>query len=222
MNLHFSPRKITKKQILVSPSVLFAFIVVFTTFSYVIIQKNTKYMINELQIPTLAVEPDIVIVFGGGVGEDNPLPLVKDRLDTAKRLYDKGLIKKILVSGDNRFLDYNETAVMQKYLIEAGIEENDIQPDYAGRSTYETCERAKKVFGISNAILVSESTHLPRALYLCRHFGIESYGIASNGESSSGLQIGQRWREILARNKALFNVNIYGEKTILGEPIEIN
>lgn len=79
-----------------------------------------------------------------------------------------------------------------------------------------------ELFVISDAYLISESTHLPRAIYLCKHFGIDAYGIDSSGESSKGLQIGQRWREILARDKAVFNIYLIGEETVLGEPIIIN
>ena len=131
-------------------------------------------------------------------------------------------MSKILLSGDNRFLDYNEPAVMYNYMLSQGLSSSVLQVDFAGRSTYETCERAVKIFGLSEAILVSESTHLPRAIYLCKHFGLESHGFASDGKDTSGLQLGQRWREILARNKALFNTYIIGEKTILGDPININ
>jgi len=186
--------------------------------SYIIIQKYDRYILTS----TDSIEPQsVAIVFGGGVSETEPLPLLKDRLNKAKELFDTGKVTKVLLSGDNRFLDYNEPTVMYNYLISLGVSSAVLQVDFAGRSTYETCERAIKIFGLKKAILVSESTHLPRAIYLCRHFGIEANGFASDGEASSGLQIGQRTRELLARNKAIFNTYIIGEKTVLGEPISI-
>lgn len=111
---------------------------------------------------------------------------------------------------------------MKNYLVnEKGLDPNVIQLDNAGRSTYETCERASKIFGLTEVVLVSESTHLPRAIYTCRSFGIDAYGYASDGQSSAGLKVGQRFREVLARTKAGINVYIVGEKTVLGERIDI-
>ncbi len=186
--------------------------------SFIVIQRYDRYRLSSLG----DIQPQsVAIVFGGGVTETEPLPLLKDRLDSAKKLYDAGKVSKILLSGDNRFLDYNEPTVMYNYMLSQGLSSSVLQVDFAGRSTYETCERAVKIFGLKKAILVSESTHLPRAIYLCRHFEMEAYGWASDGEAASGLQIGQRFREILARNKALFNTYIIGEKTILGDPINI-
>lgn len=210
----------------VEMSLLLLALIATTTFAcFVIIQKNSDriFKVNDPKISTHNLESRIGIVFGGGVSEMEPLPLLKDRLNTSKELLDSGYIDKLLLSGDNRTLSYNEPMVMYKYLVEnLKVDPEKIELDYAGRSTYETCERAKKVFGISDAYLISESTHLPRAIYLCKHFGIDAYGIDSSGESSKGLQIGQRWREILARNKAIFNIYLIGEETVLGEPITIN
>jgi vancomycin permeability regulator SanA len=207
-------------------TLLFLALAATTTFAcFVIIQKNSNriYSVNDTKLSALNVESKVGIVFGGGVSEIEPLPLLKDRLDTSKELLDSGYINKLILSGDNRTLSYNEPVVMYNYLVEnLKVDPDKLELDYAGRSTYETCERAKKVFGISDAYLISESTHLPRAIYLCKHFGIDAFGIDSSGESSKGLQLGQRWREILARNKAVFNIYLIGEETILGDPIDIN
>jgi SanA protein len=199
-------------------------VVSFTFASFVIIQKESSkiYSLNEAIDSDSVNDANVGIVFGGGVAESEPLPLVRERLNTAKLLLDMGVIDTLLLSGDNRSLDYNEPAVMQAYLVNTlGVDPIKLQPDFAGRSTYETCERASKVFRIDTALLISESTHLPRAIYLCEHFGVTSYGIKSDGDPSSGLQAGQRWREVMARNKAVLNIHVYGEKTVLGDPIPI-
>lgn len=196
---------------------------VYTLSASLIIQKrvNRIYNVREPQLAQLSKTIKIGIVFGGGIRDNKPLPLLRDRLLTAKDLLQGGVIEKLVLSGDNRFLEYNEPQVMYTFLIDQGVDPQRLQVDYAGRSTYETCERAKKVFNVHEAILISESTHLPRAIYLCEHFGVTAYGAASDGKSSAGLKIGQRWREILARNKAVFNVYFIGEKTILGDPIKL-
>jgi vancomycin permeability regulator SanA len=162
------------------------------------------------------------IVLGGGIENGQPRPLLKDRLDTAASLLAAGKVRKLIVSGDNRFENYNEPLVMQNYLIqEKGVDPDKIQLDNAGRSTYETCERAQKIFSLDRALFISETTHLPRVLYTCRSFGVEAYGYSSDGQSSAGLKVGQRWREILARTKAGINLYFVGERTILGEKIDI-
>lgn len=199
-------------------------LVAYTAASYLVIQRTSQhiYSLAEIRSQNKMSNVNVGVIFGGGVSEDRPLPLVKDRLDTAAELLRQNIIKKLIISGDNRTLEYNEPQVMFEYLTkEKNINSDMLQVDFAGRSTYETCERAKKIFGVDQALLITESTHLPRALYLCRHFGITAYGVKSDGQASAGLQVGQRWREILARDKAIFNTYIYGERTILGEPIDL-
>lgn len=179
------------------------------------------FQLDDPKLAQIGRSVKVGIVFGGGIQDNQPLPLLRDRLLAAKDLLQSGVIEKLVLSGDNRFLEYNEPLVMYKFLVSEGVDARKLQVDYAGRSTYETCERAKKVFNVHEAILISESTHLPRAIYLCERFGVTTYGAMSDGRSSAGLKIGQRWRELLARNKAIFNVYFIGEKTVLGEPIEL-
>lgn len=202
-----------------------AIILTLTLASYASIDRENKrvFAIEEIVQAEEANNINIGIVFGGGIENEQPRPLLKDRLDTAKQLLDEKVVNFLIVSGDNTRVDYNEPEVMYEYLVnELGVDSTKIQRDFAGRSTYETCERASKIFGVNEALLISESTHLPRAVYLCRHFNINAYGVKSDGEASSGLRIGQRWREVLARNKAILNVYVVGENTVLGEPIPIN
>lgn len=161
---------------------------------------------------------DVGIVFGAGITpEGKPYKELQARLDSAADALEKGTIKKLVLSGDNRFLNYNEPDAMKTYLIQKrGVEEDALQVDYAGRSTYETCERALKIFSIHKAILFSATSHLPRAIYTCRSFGIESYGIGNSVEANNATR-----RELIARLKALFNIYIKGENTLLGEPIDL-
>ncbi len=86
-------------------------------------------------------------------------------------------MKAILVSGDNGTRFYNETDGMRDYLIEKGVPAAKVVGDYAGFDTYDSCVRAKKVFGVSKAIVVSQTYHLPRALATCRAIGIEAWGV---------------------------------------------
>lgn len=162
----------------------------------------------------------VALVLGGGIGDNQqPTDVVMSRLDAAAELYRAGTVDTLLVSGDNRFVDYNEPQVMQDYLMTAHqIPADNIQQDNAGRSTYESCERAARIFELDSVILVSQSSHLPRAIYLCRSFGIEAYGYAT---ANSHTRLSQTLRELAANIKAVYNVYIRGEKTILGDPIPL-
>jgi len=183
--------------------------------SYLYINTFKQYI---LQAPSASDATDVGIVFGSGVAPNGqPFDELASRLDDAAYHLQEGTVKKLILSGDNREENYNEPLAMYNYLVDKGIDEDRLQADFAGRSTYETCERARKIFNVDKAILFSANSHLPRALFTCRSFGIESYGIGNDTESNNA----QR-REALARVKALFNVYIYGERTILGDPIDLD
>lgn len=160
------------------------------------------------------------IVLGAGVKPNGtPYRELQARLDAAAEALDKGYVQKLIVSGDNRFSHYDEPNAMKRYLVESKrVDPIKIQSDFAGRSTYESCERASKIFGLKKAILISAPSHLPRAIYLCRHFGIEAYGIGSSAafEANNATR-----REVMARAKAVWNVYFMGEPTVLGSPIKL-
>lgn len=165
-----------------------------------------------------AKKADVGLVLGAGITPGGkPYKELAARLDVAADAMRNGYIKQLIVSGDNRFTSYDEPTAMKNYLIEKhGLDPHKIHTDFAGRSTYESCERASKIFQQKRLIIMSAESHLPRAIYLCRHFGIESYGLASNLEANNSTR-----REALARVKAIYNVHIKGEPTILGKPIPL-
>ena len=149
--------------------------------------------------------------------DGSPTSVLKDRVATAADLYNSGKINKILMSGDNRFLNYNEPGAMKTYALELGIPEGDIVLDYAGRRTYDTCYRAKEIFQLSSAILVTQQFHLPRALYTCNALGLESVGVTADLRPyrDSGY-----WsiREIIASLVAFAQVHITKPEPVLGDP----
>ncbi len=120
----------------------------------------------------------IAIVFGAGLWRNGTAtPVLQDRVQTAANLYFAGKVEKLLMSGDNRFVEYNEPAVMREVALSLGVPNEAIVLDYAGRRTYDTCYRAKAIFGVSEAILVTQSFHLPRAIYECNALGVASVGV---------------------------------------------
>ena len=191
-------------------------VIILIVASYAVIAPNEKYILNS----KTAAQKDIRVglVLGAGITSDGkPYKELQARLDVAAEALQKGYVDKLLLSGDNRFDDYDEPSAMSNYLVKVkGVDPQKLQADFAGRSTYESCERAAKTFGQKQLIIISAESHLPRAIYLCRHFGIESYGLASTLEANNSTR-----REALARVKAVLNIYIKGEPTVLGDHINL-
>ena len=160
------------------------------------------------------------IIFGAGLQRDgSATPILRDRVAAAAELYFSGKVEKLLMSGDNRFVDYNEPGAMRAYALSLGVPGDAIVLDYAGRRTYDTCYRAKAIFGLTEAILVTQSFHLPRALYLCNQLGVDSLGVEADlrvYRKSSVLY--WNMRELIAAAAALWDVNISHPVPMLGDP----
>lgn len=125
-------------------------------------------------------EQRVAIVFGAGLWRDgSPTPVLRDRVQTAANLYFSGKVEKLLMSGTTVSY-YNETKAMRNFAMELGVPNDAIVQDYFGLRTYDTCYRAREIFGIQQAVLVTQKFHLPRALYLCNAMGIRSTGVAAD------------------------------------------
>jgi len=162
----------------------------------------------------------VAIIFGAGLWRDGTAtPVLQDRVQTAADLYFAGRVEKLLMSGDNRFVDYNEPAVMRTLALSLGVPEEAIVLDYAGRRTYDTCYRAKAIFGVTGAILVTQAFHLPRAIYLCNQLGVDSVGVEADLRvyRKSSVLI-WNMRELFATVAALWDVNISHPVPVLGTP----
>lgn len=162
------------------------------------------------------VEPTpAIIVLGASVHSNGQLsPILKDRLDAALDLFRNGKADKILVSGDHRRDDYNEVSAMQNYLLQQGVPIKNILRDHAGIDTYDSMYRAKAVFGIESAVVVTQKFHLPRALFIAENLGLHYTGFAASGrEYQPDTQILRR--EKLANLKALWEVAIHKEPATL-------
>jgi SanA protein len=139
------------------------------------------YSLNRVYQVENAPPERLAIVFGAGLRRDGtPTPILRDRVETAANLYFHGKVEKILMSGDNRFVYYNEPESMRQYALSLGVPDTAIALDYAGRRTYDTCYRAKAIFGAREALLVTQRFHLPRALFICNSLGLKSIGIEAD------------------------------------------
>lgn len=186
---------------------------------YVIL--STKKQIVDLSNLKNKNDYDCIIVLGAGIWGDKPSPMLQDRLDEAIKLYEEGIAPKIIMSGDNGREGYDEVNVMKDYAINKGIPSEDIFMDHAGFSTYESIYRAKEIFKVEKAIIVTQKYHLYRALHIGNKLGINVTGVGADPRKYSG-QIFRELREILARNKDFIQAIFKLKPTYLGESIPVS
>ena len=164
----------------------------------------------------------VAIVFGAGLSPDgSPSPMLADRVDAAVRLYRDGKVRRLLMTGDNSTAGYNEVAAMKQRAVDQGVPPSLVNLDYAGFRTYDSCYRARAIFGVEKAILVTQRYHLPRALFLARSFGIEAVGLAAGLDYYSNQEY-YNLREFAALSVAWYQVNVVRpQPRYLGEPVDL-
>jgi len=162
---------------------------------------------------------EVALVLGASVYRGKPSPVLAERADVAVALYRANKVSKILVTGDNGALSYDEVTPVRKYLLGAGIPSQDIFLDHAGFDTYSSMYRAREVFLARSLTIVTQDFHLPRALWIARRLGLDAYGIvAAGGENSPSDYV----REIPAAIKALLNVLTDRQPKYLGPTIPLS
>ncbi|MFC8713282.1 vancomycin high temperature exclusion protein [Streptomyces sp. NPDC057197] len=170
---------------------------------------------DRLRTTTDAPRTDVAVVFGAGLWHGEPSPYLAHRLDAAARLYRDGRIKVVLVTGDNSREDYDEPDAMRTYLTGHGVPVGRIVTDYAGFDTWDSCVRAKKIFGVDRAVLVSQGFHIRRAVALCEAAGIDSYGVGVDAVHDATWYYGGA-REVFAAGKAALDAVFRPDPTFLG------
>jgi len=181
---------------------------------------TTFHSLDRIYQREAAPHKRVAIVFGAGLRRDGtPTPVLRDRVDTAASLFFSGKVEKLLMSGDNRFLTYNEPEAMRQYALSLGIPDEAIVLDYAGRRTYDTCYRAKAIFKIDDALLVTQKFHLPRAIFLCNSLGMQVLGVEANTRRFwRGSTLIWNTRELLATAAAFLDLYVTKPLPVLGEP----
>lgn len=173
---------------------------------------------------TLPEKVDAIIVLGAGVREDGtPSDILTDRLSTSLDILNMGVEGKLLLSGDHGRKGYNEVGTMKDYILKnSNIKEKDIFLDHAGFSTYDSIYRAKDIFKVESAIIVTNEYHLPRALYLAEKLGIDAYGYTSDKREYYYMDAYKK-REKIAQLKDFLFVNVLKpEPKFLGDSIPVN
>lgn len=169
------------------------------------------------RLRTVADAPrtDVAVVFGAGLWQGEPSPYLAHRLDAAAELYRAGTVKVVLVTGDNSREDYDEPDAMRTYLTRHGVPDSRIVSDYAGFDTWDSCVRAKKIFGVDEAVLISQGFHIRRAVALCEAAGVTSYGVGVDEVHDATWHYGGT-REILAAGKAALDAVFRPDPKFLG------
>lgn len=166
-------------------------------------------------------DADCILILGAGVRDDgSPSHMLEDRLLTGIDIYENGLCKTLLMSGDHGRKDYDEVNCMKNYAAETGIPTEDIFMDHAGFSTYESLYRAKEVFGAEKIIIVTQEYHLYRALYVAQSLGLDAVGVSADLRTYYGQSL-RETRELAARVKDLGYTIFKPLPTYLGDPVDL-
>lgn len=171
--------------------------------------------------PEAAQPAQAILVLGAYVYPDGrPSDMVVDRLETAFALYQAGKAPKILISGDHGQVDYDEVNAMRRYLEGKGVPTEDIFMDHAGFDTYNSMYRARDIFQVESAIVVTQAFHLPRAVWLARRMGLEAQGVVADRHIYVSAEY-YALREAAARVKAFGEVAVHAKPVFLGPTIPI-
>ncbi|MDJ1131205.1 SanA/YdcF family protein [Streptomyces iconiensis] len=157
----------------------------------------------------------VAMVFGAGLWDGEPSPYLAHRLDTAAELYAHGKVRAVLVTGDNSRDSYDEPDAMRRYLTGRGVPSRHVVADYAGFDTWDSCARAKRVFGVGKALLVSQDFHIRRATALCGAVGIEAHGVPVS-EPRDLTWYASSVRELPGAAKALYEATLTPDPHFLG------
>jgi SanA protein len=161
----------------------------------------------------------VAIVFGAGLTRSGrPTPILRDRVETAAQLYFAGKAEKLLMSGSGG-ANYSEPEAMRQYALSLGVPSEVIVLDEGGLRTYDTCLRARDVFGLASATLVTQGWHLPRALFLCNTLGVRARGVQADGRRYWPLML-FIWnvREQVATVGAMVDIYLSRPAPLLGLP----
>jgi SanA protein len=176
-------------------------------------------------VDTVSAAPSrtVAIVPGARVDRDGtPSPILRDRLETARALFAAGRVGRILVSGDHSRADYDEVNAMHRWLVANGVPSDAIYLDHAGLRTLDTMERARRVFGVRDAIVCTQRFHLARSLFLAEAAGIDAVGVVSDRSVYPGRRV-DAVRETFARSRAVLDRYVlHTQPHWLGDAIPID
>ena len=184
-------------------------------------QYRSRMYSNLADVPTARA----ALILGAGIHRDwTPSDILADRIQAGVDLYKQKKVEKLLMSGDNRFANYNEPEVMLRRALELGVPAKDIQADYAGRRTYDSCWRAKNIFGQDKIVVVTQSFHMTRALFICNQLGLDAVGLLA--DSAEHVYQPNQWiywqlRDIASLTQSVFHIFVNDPSVVKGEQIPL-
>jgi vancomycin permeability regulator SanA len=175
------------------------------------------YLPGDSKLPT----NHVALVFGAGLdASGGPSAMLYDRVATAADLYKADKVDKLLMTGDNSEVDHNEVEAMRRTAVQLGVPDGDIVLDYAGFSSWDSCYRAREVFGLTEATLVTQRFHLPRALYTCNSLKVHSVGVVADRQAYSTFN--NELREYPALIMTQWRILINDQPKFLGPKVNID
>ena len=143
--------------------VLFAAIMVYVLIFYTPL---IWFLAEPLKISQPPQKADVVVVFGGGVGEEgSPGKSTIERARYAVELYKSGYVNRVIFSSGYVY-KYNDAENMKLIALSAGVPEKDIILEQKANSTYENVKFTKEILDIynwSSILLVSSPYNMRRA-----------------------------------------------------------
>jgi SanA protein len=172
--------------------------------------------------PAKVPHAQAALVLGAQVYRDGrPSIMLRDRVNAAADLYRAGRVDKLLLSGDHSRVDYDEVGTMRRLLLDQGIPAHDIFTDHAGFDTWDSAQRARRVFDVSSAVVVTQGFHMARALYDARRAGLQATGFVADRRQYGKIMGKLRVREAAARVKTLGDALTGADPRFLGTEIPI-
>jgi SanA protein len=162
------------------------------------------------------------LVLGAQVYPDGrPSAMLADRVRAAEQLYRAHRVQKLLLSGDHSRIDYDEVGTMRELLLRDGIPARDVFEDHAGFDTWDSAQRAKRVFDVKSIVVVTQGFHMARALYDARRAGLQATGFSADRRNYGRVMAKLEIREAVARVKTLGDTVTGADPRFLGAHVPI-
>jgi SanA protein len=180
---------------------------------YVFLNTEGEATANLADVPhaEAAIVPGALVAANGAMS-----PMLRARVDRAALLYKAGKVDRILVSGDHHSWAYDEPDTMRKALVAQGIPGRVIFEDHAGFDTWATMVRARQIFGVKSAVVVTQGFHMPRALFDAQGAGLHATGFTADTQGWGTQGTKSDIREVFSRVKAVYDTTV--NSPVMGGP----